>query len=79
MGINFSWEVSLRGRLGTERLVFVLQGAGCCLTARPFLPVLGLPATLRKEIGKQLALAEHLFIGERVGGRKIRQRGCGWL
>lgn len=49
----------------------VLQGEGCCLAARCFLPVLGLPATLRKGIGKQLALPGpgHLLKGKQVGGK----------
>lgn len=53
----------------------VLQGEGCCLTARCFLPALGLPATLRKGIGKQLALPGPgcLLRGARVGGREIGQ------
>lgn len=59
-----AWAESLGGDWALRDLCScVLQGAGCFLTARSFSPVLGLPATLRKEIGKQLALARHLFIG----------------
>lgn len=47
----------------------VLQGAGCWLTARPSSPASGLPATLRRGIGKQPAQAGPLLPGER-GGRQ---------
>lgn len=53
----------------------VLQGAGCCLAARHFSPAWGLPATLRKGIGKSLALPGpgHLPRGEQVGRRETGQ------
>lgn len=53
----------------------VLQGEGCCLAARRFSPVLGLPATRRKGIGKQPALPglECLSEGQWGGEREIRQ------
>lgn len=73
--------MALGERLGPGRplLVCVLQGEGCCLAARRFSPALGLPATLKKGIGKQLALPGHLPRGERVGGRETGQGRGPWV
>lgn len=55
----------------------VLQGEGCCPTAGCCLPALGLPATLRKGIGKQLALPGPGHPRRKVAGREGNETGKG--